>query len=139
MEYKRYFQPGGTYFFTIVTCNRRKIFVDERAFQLFHESIDSVQRNHPFQIVAYCICPDHVHMIWTLPPDDSDYPTRWRLLKSYFSKNWTSVENIQMTSSRSNKNEKMVWQRRYWEHHIKDEIDLKNHIEYVHYNPVKHK
>ncbi len=126
MKYKRYFQPGGTYFFTVVTCNRRKIFVDEHEFQLFHQAIDYVQRNHPFQINAYCICPDHVHMIWTLSDNDSDYPTRWRLIKSNFSRNWTFKENIQITSSRTKKHERMVWQRRYWEHYIKDEIDLKN-------------
>jgi putative transposase len=139
MKYQRYFQPGGTFFFTVVTCNRRKIFVNVHAFQLFHQSIEYVQQNHPFQINAYCICPDHIHMIWTLPDGDSDYPTRWRLIKSYFSRNWSYEENIQITPSRTKKNERMIWQRRYWEHFIKDEFDLKNHVDYINYNPVKHK
>ena len=87
MKYKRYFQPGGTYFFTVVTYNRIKIFINEEAFLLFHQATEYVQRNHSFQINAYSICPDHIHMIWTLPADDFDYPTRWRLIKSFFSRN----------------------------------------------------
>jgi putative transposase len=139
MKYKRYFQLGGTYFFTVVTYNRRKTFIDEHAFYLFHQAIDIVQRKHPFGIDAYCICPDHIHIIWTLPENDCDYPTRWRLIKSFFSRNWSSPEEHPSSPSRINKGEKNIWQRRYWEHYIKDDEDLRNHIEYIHYNPVKHK
>jgi putative transposase len=139
VKYKRYFQAGGTYFFTVVTCNRRKIFDTESTLTLFHQSIEYVQQKHPFEIVAYCINPDHVHMIWTLPENDHDYPTRWRLIKSSFSRNWPDPENRTISQSRISKGEKGVWQRRYWEHYIQDEIDFKNHIEYIHFNPVKHK
>ena len=138
MKYKRYIQPGGTYFFTVVTYKRKKIFQDDEEILLFRKSVKHVRKNHPFEMSAYCICPDHIHMIWTLPENDGDFPTRWRLIKSYFSKNWKQAHQKASTSSRDNKNEQMVWHRRYWEHYIRDEDDLNKHIDYIFYNPVKH-
>jgi len=139
VKYKRYFQNEGTYFFTAVTYNRRKIFTTEAEIRLLHGAIEYVQQRHPFELIAYCICPDHIHMIWTLPENDSDYPTRWRLIKSYFSRNWPGPDSHTISQSRIGKGEKGIWQRRYWEHYIKDDTDLKNHIEYIHFNPVKHR
>ena len=138
MKYRRFIHPGGTYFFTVVTYNRKKIFYEDDAISLFMESITYVQKNHPYKILAYCICPDHIHMIWTLPEKDGDFPARWRLIKSHFSRHWKKEHQIAKTSSRKNKKEQMIWQRRYWEHYIRDDNDLKKHIEYIIYNPVKH-
>jgi len=138
MKYIRFFQEGGTYFFTAVTFNRRKIFNTELNCNFFHQAVEKVCEKHPFEVIAYCICPDHIHMIWTLPQDNSDYPTRWRLIKSYFSRKLNDPEDHALSQSRMSKGEKNIWQRRYWEHYIKDETDLKNYIEYIHYNPVKH-
>jgi putative transposase len=95
---------------------------------------------HPFTIEAYCILPDHIHFIWRLPEDDSDYGMRIGLIKNRFSKVYFFDESrkFQRDSSRQKRRETTVWQRRFWEHLIRDEDDLNRHIEYIHYNPVKH-
>jgi putative transposase len=134
MRYHRYFQPGGTFFFTVVTYNRNPIFTKRNAILLFNQSIDHVQDKHPFINIAYCICPDHIHMIWTMPDNDTDYPMRWRLIKSHFSHHWVNTGIV----SQRNIYNSSIWQNRYWEHFIRNELDLKNHIEYIHFNPVKH-
>jgi len=92
----------------------------------------------PFTIVASVILPDHMHFIWTLPPENSDFSTRWRLIKSHFTRNWCAKDAVSENASRVQKGEKDVWQRRFWEHLIRDEFDLIRHVEYIHYNPVKH-
>lgn len=138
MKYKRYIQPGGTYFFTVVTYNRKRVFSNTNNISSFMNAINCVQNNHPFDNLAYCILPDHIHMIWKLPDNDGDYPIRWQLIKSDFSRNYKNIDEIP-TASRIRKHERMVWQRRYWEHYIRDDLDLKNHMEYVFYNPVKHR
>lgn len=138
MKYQRYFQPGGTFFFTIVTYKRRKIFISEKTINLFNESVKCVQQRHPFEIQAFCICPDHIHMIWKLPEDDVDYPTRLRLIKSHFSHHYNDKNRFGLPESRIKKGEKTIWQRRYWEHFIRNEEDFSRHIEYIHFNPVKH-
>jgi putative transposase len=137
MQYRRALSPGGTFFFTVVTFNRQKIFTDERPISLLREAFRYLLKNHPMQIDAIVIMPDHLHTIWSLPDGDSDYPTRWRLIKSYFSHKWDPGLSP-TTPSRLIKGEKYVWQRRYWEHQIRDEKDFARHVEYIHYNPVKH-
>ena len=137
MKYRRLFLAGGTYFFTLVTYNRIKIFYNNANTSFFIDSLNNVQHHHPFELLSYCILPDHVHMIWKLPENDGDFPLRIRLLKSYFSRQYTGFESPQ-SASRSHKNERMIWQRRYWEHAIRNERDLIHHTEYIFYNPVKH-
>jgi putative transposase len=138
MDYRRVFQPGGTFFFTLVTFQRRPIFSNPDAVQILRDSFRYTLDRHPFSIVASVILPDHMHFIWTLPEDTSDYSTRWRLIKSTFTRNWSEKGANSVSASRRQKGEKNVWQRRFWEHLIRDEEDLSNHLEYVHYNPVKH-
>lgn len=136
MHYRRQRLEGGTYFFTVVTFERRPILVKKiddlrRAFAI-------VMNDRPFVIDAHVIMPDHIHMIWTLPEGDADYPTRWRLVKHYFSRMNLPAAGESISLSRASKQERPLWQRRYWEHVIRDEQDMNNHIEYIHYNPVKH-
>ncbi len=138
MQYRRVITPGGTFFFTVVTFRRRAILLEEPAIDLLRQALRSVMPRHPFKIEAAVILPDHLHMIWRLPQGDSDYPTRWRLIKSYFSHRWEEREEEPVTASRQKKGERSVWQRRYWEHCIRDELDMRRHVEYIHYNPVKH-
>jgi len=138
MKYRRIFFPGGTFFFTVVAFDRRKIFTEEHVIVSLRQAFRTVQKRHPFKIEAAVILPDHLHMIWSLPESDSDYPTRWRLVKSHFTHHWEGVMDIPTTLSRQRKGERAVWQRRYWEHLIRDEDDLRRHVEYIHYNPVKH-
>lgn len=127
MEYRRLYVPGGTYFFTLVTNRRERIFYDSVAIKTFWQAIDYVKLRHPFNLVADVLMPDHLHIILTLPIGDSNFPTRWRLIKSYFSRNY---KNTRFSPP--------LWQNRYWEHLIRDEEDLVSHIDYIHYNPVKH-
>jgi putative transposase len=94
--------------------------------------------NHPLKIDAIVILPDHLHALWTLPVGDADFSTRWRLIKSNFSTHCDSSYQGHVSASRRHKREKAIWQRRFWEHQIRDEADFISHVEYIHYNPVKH-
>src|SRR5512146_1212838 len=138
MDYRRVYVPGGTYFFTIVTYERRPILWTPEAVEKLREAFRYTIERHPFTLVASVILPDHMHFIWTLPEESRDFSTRWRLIKSHFSRNWHSKGTISESESRQKKGEADVWQRRFWEHMIRDEVDLSNHVEYIHYNPVKH-
>ncbi len=91
---------------------------------------------YPFTTVAVCILPDHLHAVWTLPPDDANFPLRWSLIKSRFSR--AIPADAVRSWSNTSKREKGVWQRRYWEHAIRDDSDLSRHVDYIHFNPVKH-
>jgi putative transposase len=148
MRYRRAKVKGGTYFFTLVTYKRIKIFTLAENVSLLRSSIKKVMHKHPFRIDAFVLLPDHLHCVWTLPQQDSDFSTRWRLIKSNFSRNfdqntvgWVEerIPTIEaFSASRLRKKEKQIWQRRFWEHLIRKQQDLNRHIEYIHYNPVKH-
>ena len=130
--------PGGTYFFTVVTYQRRPIFSSPNAVDTLRNAFQYSLSRMLFIIVASVILPEHMHFIWTLPPNESDYPTRWRLIKSHFTRHWQAQGTVSTNPSRREKGEADIWQRRFWEHLIRDETDLTRHIEYIHYNPVKH-
>ena len=91
---------------------------------------------HPFEVNAIVVLPDHLHAIWTLPDGDGDYALRWRLIKTTFSRAQPQLER--RSDSRKAKHERGIWQRRYWEHRIRDERDMSAHVDYVHINPLKH-
>jgi putative transposase len=138
MKYRRLKITGGTYFFTLVTYNRNQIFNTPENVQLLRQSFRYVMEKHPFIIEAAVILPDHLHCIWKLPDDDDNFSTRWRLIKSNFSRKCEEKYQQEIPQSRKKKQEKAIWQRRFWEHCIKDEDDYNNHLDYIHYNPVKH-
>lgn len=138
MEYRRAKTPGATYFFTLVTHNRRKFLCAPENIVLLRQAFRYVMTDHPFKIEAIVILPDHIHSLWRLPAGDADFSTRWRLIKSYFSHHCATTYQGQVSASRQSKQEKAVWQRRFWEHQIRDEDDFIRHVEYIHYNPVKH-
>lgn len=139
-EYLRIFHPGGTYFFTTVTYNRRPIFGSPIARELFGDAFRAAQQRYPFRIDAICLLPDHIHCIWTLPEGDADYPKRWGLIKSFFTHRFKDEAQGQSSRipSRDKRRERNVWQRRYWAHLIVDEADFEHHFDYIHFNPVKH-
>ena len=145
MQYRRAKIPGGTYFFTVVTYRRDKILCAPVNVMLLRQIFKKVMERHPFNIDAFVLLPDRLHCIWTLPQGDSDFSMRWRLIKSYFTRKcqkpvgWVEQsETQQKISSRLKKKEQTIWQRRFWEHLIRDDQDLIQHVEYIHYNPVKH-
>ena len=132
--------PGGTYFFTLTTYNRRLLFRNERARELFGEKIREQAEEAPFRTVAIVLLWDHLHCLWTLPPGDKDYPGRWKRIKAEFTRDWLLGGGADMPVSRAKaaRGRRGVWQPRYYEHTIEDETDLESHLDYLHFNPVKH-
>lgn len=128
MEYRRVWQPGGSYFFTVVTHNRQSLLTQKEYLDYLRLAFQHIRKKRPFDIDAIVILPDHMHCIWTLPPHDADYATRWRLIKHFMT---SKINQISANKVR-------IWQKRYWEHCLRDENDWKNHMDYIHYNPVKH-
>lgn len=139
-NYRRTFLEGGTFFFTLVTQRRRPLFADGTARRLLGEAIRTVQVATTFEMVAVVLLPDHLHCIWTLPDDDADYPSRWACIKKGFVKSWLAVGGgeARVSHARQERNERGVWQKRFWEHRIRNQTDLARHVNYIHYNPVKH-
>lgn len=134
-NYRRARVKGGTYFFTVVLQNRRSDLLVRYIHEL-RESIYRAKQLHPFAIDAIVILPDHLHAILSLPAEDDDFPLRWRLIKTAFSRH-LPVSACRRRSQRS-KREKGIWQRRYWEHLIRGPEDFAAHVDYIHFNPVKH-
>ena len=135
-DYLRQWPPGRTVFFTVNLLERGDNDLLVRHVDALHEAVRRARADRPFAIVAWVVLPDHMHAIWTLPDDDSDYATRWDAIKARFSQSIPATEY--RNPSRIARGERGNWQRRYWEHTIRDERDLANHIDYIHINPVKH-
>ncbi len=135
MRYRRDRQSGGTWFFTLNLQDRKSDLLISHIDVLRH-ACRTVLEKHPVTIEAMVVLPDHLHALWELPDGDMDYPMRWRLIKSAFSRR---VPTSAGTGYRSGKKtERTIWQRRNWEHRIRDDKDLTTHIDYIHLNPVKH-
>ena len=139
-RYRRAHTAGATYFFTVVTYRRQAILCEPKVQTTLRNAIETVREKRPFTIEAWVLLPDHLHCIWTLPVDDADYATRWRMIKrqvslvcgaAYRRLEW-------LTASKRSHRESTIWQRRYWEHQIRDDQDFSRLMDYVHYNPVKH-
>jgi putative transposase len=134
-SYRRNFIPGGSFFFTVNLANRRLSLLTAHI-DLLRAAFREIRQRHPLTIDAIVVLPEHLHTVWTMPDGDADFAMRWRQIKSAFSRNLTSDEPV--SSSRAARGERGIWQRRYWEHTIRDEEDYARHIDYVHINPVKH-
>ena len=131
---------GGTYFLTLVTCGRAPILTTPTARAALRESLGAVRHRWPFDLDAVVLLPDHLHTVWTLPPGDTGYPTRVSRLKELFTRRFVAAGGAETapTPSRVRKRERGVWQRRFWEHAVRDADDFKRCLDYLHYNPVKH-
>jgi putative transposase len=139
MRYTRARVPGATYFFTLVTAERRPLFRSPEAICAFTDAVAEVRMRHPFELEAEVILPDHLHAMWSLPDGDADFSMRWRLIKSGFTRKITRAgHSPSRSASRRAKREQGVWQRRFWEHLIGGERDFAAHLDYIHYNPVRH-
>jgi putative transposase len=135
-NYRRAFIPGGTWFFTVNLLQRYQNDLLIREIDLLRESVRQVRERHPFQIDACVVLPEHLHCVWTLPPDDSDFSKRWRLIKSGFFRALPKTER--RSDVRKAAGERGIWQRHYWEHLIRDDADYQRYVDYVHVNPLKH-
>lgn len=139
-NYRRFLEPGATYFFTIVTADRVPLFHEFEASRLLGACLREVRGHRPFVVTAIVLLPDHLHMIWSLPRGDSDYSTRIGAMKASFSRAWLERGNGEqpVTNDQARQRRRGVWQPRFLEHMIRDEQDLGRHVDYIHYNPVKH-
>lgn len=138
-HYRRAYTPGASYFFTVVSHARKPIFLEEQIRRALREAITSTRIHYPFIIDAWVLLPDHMHCIWTLPNNDHRYSNRWSMIKRQVSQ--ACAENVpllHLSSSRNKRGESDLWQRRFWEHQIRDEDDFQRHVDYIHWNPVKH-
>ena len=134
-DYHRNRVPGGTYFFTVNLLERNSRLLTDRI-EALREAVRKVRRARAFHIDSWVVLPEHIHCIWTLPEGDSDYSGRWRAIKIAFAKAVPKTER--RSAVRRAKGERGIWQRRFWEHTIRDERDYASHMDYVHFNPVKH-
>ena len=134
-RYRRSLANGGTFFFTVTLAERKSRLLTVEIDRL-RRAFDLARTRHPFRTLAYCILPDHLHTVWRLPEDDADFGLRWSVIKRAFSSGLSAA--LARSTSKIVKREKGLWQRRFWEHQIRDDEDLQRHVDYVHLNPVKH-
>ncbi|SHM20457.1 REP-associated tyrosine transposase [Phytopseudomonas punonensis] len=134
-NYRRARVPGATYFFTINLHDRHSNLLI-REIELLRETVRATRARHPFHIDAWVVLPDHMHCLWTLPPGDANFASRWKIIKFAFAKRLPITET--RTANQQRRRERGIWQRRYWEHLIRDERDYQQHFDYIHINPLKH-
>ncbi|MGD2181334.1 REP-associated tyrosine transposase [Lusitaniella coriacea] len=139
-NYRRPQTSGGTYFITQVTHQRDKWLCKDIGRQALREAILKIKSKHPFLIDAFVLLPEHFHCLFTLPPKDRDLSVRLRLIKTHVTKHHGKRIDIkrEISHSRRQRKEQNLWQRRFWEHLIRDEQDFNRHCDYIHYNPVHH-
>ena len=137
-NYRRADLPGATYFFTVITANRQPLLTLEPVRDSLRNAIALVRRTHPFTIDAWVLLPDHLHCIWTLQADDADFSVCWSIIKRLVSQQCRAYTARITSASRQKRRELPFWQRRFWEHRIRDESDFERHADYIHWNPVKH-
>ncbi|HSH28867.1 MAG TPA: transposase [Thiohalobacter sp.] len=137
--YRRARMAGGTYFFTLVTAARRPLFIEPPVRLALRQSLQRVRSVLPFRIEAWVLLPDHLHCIWTLPEGDADYSKRWGMIKAGMTRSLRKGGfPLPAGTPTRRRREGGLWQRRFWEHWIRDHRDMRQHLDYIHYNPVKH-
>ncbi|MFZ6772742.1 REP-associated tyrosine transposase [Undibacterium sp. SXout7W] len=138
-NYRRSNIAGGTYFFTVNSFRRRPILSNESLRDALRLAIQKTRLTHPFKIDAWVLLPDHLHCIWTLPEGDADFSVRWSMIKRLVSQACADEFSMDdVSASRTQRKESGIWQRRFWEHQIRDDHDFARHVDYIHWNPVKH-
>jgi putative transposase len=139
-RYRRATTAGSSYFFTVVSYRRQPILCDTSIRVALRNAIEAERALHPFTIEAWVLLPDHLHCVWTLPEGDADFSTRWMKIKRAVS--LTCGDEYRrddlLSASKLKHRESTIWQRRFWEHKIRDEEDFARHVDYIHFNPVKH-
>jgi len=134
-QYRRVRVEGGWFFFTVTLADRSSDLL-VRHIERLRKAYAAALKRDPFETIAICVLPDHLHAIWALPSDDADFSRRWCLIKHDFS--CGLPDDPERSRSKRAKREKGIWQRRFWEHAIRNDADLARHVDYIHFNPVKH-
>jgi putative transposase len=131
---------GGSYFFTVVTFGRRPFLIDDHVRTALRQGIQEVRQSLPFSIDAWILLPDHLHTIWTLPENDDNFGSRWAVIKRTVSRQcgFLAENDGPIKESPAKRGESRIWQRRFWDHLIRDDLDFQRHLDYLHWNPVKH-
>ena len=139
-NYRRWFVPGGMFFFTVVTADRLPILTTDTARQFLRSAIQTVRADRPFQIFATVLLPDHWHFVMSLPAGDADYSIRLKRIKEEFTRAWLTagMPESSVTEGQAKKGQRGIWQPRFWEHMVRDEQDLEHCCDYIHWNPRKH-
>ena len=139
-NYTRARMPGGTYFFTVTTLERRPLLTRDMIRHALRHAIEKTRLTHPFLINAWVLLPDHLHCLWTLPDGDAEFSTRWSMIKRLTTQQLSNYPEFtpQPNHSRTIRRESAFWQRRFWEHQVHDEDDFRRHLDYIHWNPVRH-
>lgn len=139
-NYRRNYRSGGVFFFTVVTAGRAPLFSDENARQQLGACLREERRRRPFRVDAIVLLPNHLHTLWTLPEGDAEFSIRWSSIKGRFTRTWLAEGGCERPILPGHQRERRrgVWQARFFEHTIRDEEDFRQHVEYIHYNPVKH-
>lgn len=135
-QYRRFYIPGATWFFTVTLAQRHGNNLLVRHIESLRQAFADTRRRYPFTMNAVVILPEHLHCIWTLPDGDSDYSLRWRMLKAQFSRSIVAGEFV--STRREMRRERGIWQRRFWARQILNQEDMNRHVDYIHFNPVKH-
>ena len=135
-DYRRANTPGATWFFTVNLLQRHGNDLLVRNIDRLKSCVLAEKARRPFSVLAWVVLPEHMHWLWRLPQGDADFPTRWRRIKTDFSRGLPRTER--RSAVRVTRGERGIWQRRYWEHQIRDDLSLQRHMDYIHYNPVKH-
>jgi putative transposase len=134
-DYRRNRVPGATYFFTVNLHDRRSTLLVQNI-NILRDAVRQTMRRAPFHIDAWVVLPDHIHTLWTLPEGDVEFSLRWQAIKMAFSRKIPAGEH--RSASRAGRRERGIWQRRFWEHTVRDDQDYAAHMDYTHFNPVKH-
>ncbi len=140
-DYRRCFVPGGMFFFTVVAYGRRPILTSEDGRQFLRSAIEKIRKTRPFDLFASVLLPDHWHLLMQLPSDSADYSIRMKRIKEEFTTLWldAGLPEAEVTPAQAKKGERGIWQPRFWEHTVRDEEDLERCVDYIHWNPRKHK
>lgn len=138
--YRRADLPGGYYFFTVVTHQRLPFLCEQLARDCLRSAMRRVATDRPFESLALCLLPDHLHAVWQLPQGDADFSSRWKLIKMIFTRLYVRGGGSHgfVGANRKRRREAGLWQRRFWEYQIRNQDDLQKHVDYTNYNPVKH-
>lgn len=139
-DFRRHFHPGGTFFFTVITHQRTPFLCDPPARLLLRKVVRRCQTRWPFTMEAVVLLPDHLHAIWTLPPGDAEYSKRLGWIKKEFTRIWLISDSAspRQTQRRGRDRYRSVWQRKFWEHTMRSDVDFRRHMDYIHFNPIKH-
>ena len=128
------------FFLTVVTHQRRRILCTDGSRAILREAIETVRRDRPFELRAMVLLPDHFHALWVLPEGDADFSVRMGLIKKLFTRTFLAAGGTEgaSTPSRLRHRNRGVWAKRFYEHTIRNYRDYKRHLDYIHFNPVKH-